>query len=65
VTNVESKTARLTILVDPDKKKAFEKLCAEQDLTASQVLRQFMRDYLAKHHVRWRRSVGRVSPKSR
>jgi antitoxin component of RelBE/YafQ-DinJ toxin-antitoxin module len=48
---MESKTARLTLLVDPRKKKAFEDLCAQQDLTPSQVIRQLMREYLAKHGV--------------
>ena len=40
---MESKTARFTVLLDPRKKKAFEKLCAEKDLTPSQVVRQLMR----------------------
>jgi hypothetical protein len=48
---MENKTARLTILIDPAKKKAFEKLCALQDLTPSQVVRQLIRDYLQKHGV--------------
>lgn len=48
---METKTARLTILIDPVKKKAFEELCASQDLTLSQVLRQLIRDYLADHNV--------------
>ncbi|PPE72002.1 CopG family transcriptional regulator [Solimonas fluminis] len=48
---MESKTARLTLLIDPDKKKAFEELCARQDLTPSQVVRQMIREYLAKHGV--------------
>jgi hypothetical protein len=43
---METKTARLTLLIDPVKKKAFEKLCAAQDLTPSQVVRQMIRDYL-------------------
>lgn len=46
---MESKTARLTVLVDPVKKKAFEQLCAAQDLTPSQVVRQLIRDYLERH----------------
>lgn len=46
---MESKTARLTVLIDPVKKKAFEELCAAQDLTPSQVVRQLIRDYLAQH----------------
>jgi hypothetical protein len=43
---MELKTARLTVLVDPAKKKAFEALCASQDLTPSQVVRRLIRDYL-------------------
>jgi len=48
---METKTARLTVLIDPDKKEAFEQLCARQDQTASQVVRQLIRDYLARHGV--------------
>lgn len=48
---MELKTARLTLLVDPAKKAAFEQLCASQDLTPSQVVRQLIRDYLALHGV--------------
>lgn len=48
---MESKTARFTILMDPRKKQAFEKLCALQDLTPSQVVRQLIREYLEKHSV--------------
>ncbi|MDR5900154.1 hypothetical protein QC823_14335 [Halomonas vilamensis] len=35
---MEKKTARLTLLIDPQKKQAFEQLCASQDLTPSQVV---------------------------
>jgi len=48
---MELKTARLTLLIDPAKKTAFERLCARQDLTPSQVVRQLIRDYLAQHDV--------------
>jgi len=48
---MELKTARLTLLIDPDKKAAFERLCALQDRTASQVVRQLIRDYLVEHGV--------------
>jgi Ribbon-helix-helix protein len=48
---MELKTARLTLLIDPAKKAAFEELCARQDLTPSQVVRQLIRDYLAQHSV--------------
>ena len=50
---MESKTARFTLLIDPVKKKAFESLCARQDLTPSQVVRQLIREYLARHGVTW------------
>lgn len=59
---MESKTARLTVLVDPDKKKAFERLCASQDLTASQVIRQLMRNYLAEHRVSYGSSATQKKP---
>jgi hypothetical protein len=48
---MELKTARLTLLIDPAKKAAFERLCAQQDLTPSQVVRQLIREYLAHHGV--------------
>lgn len=50
---MELKTARLTLLIDPNKKAAFEHLCARQDRTASQVVRQLIRDYLARHGVEY------------
>jgi len=42
----ENRTARLTILVDPDKKAVFESLCAREDLTPSQVVRRLIRAYI-------------------
>lgn len=48
---METKTARFTVLLDPRKKKAFEQLCAEKDLTPSQVVRQLIRKYLEEHDV--------------
>ena len=50
---MENKTARLTILIDPVKKQAFESLCASKDLTPSQVVRQLIREYLDEHEVRY------------
>lgn len=50
---MELKTARLTLLIDPNKKAAFERLCAQQDRTASQVVRQLIRDYLVAHGVQY------------
>lgn len=46
---MENRTARFTILVDPTKKKIFEEICDAQDLTASQVVRQMIRDYVRQY----------------
>jgi hypothetical protein len=43
---LEERTARLTILIDPRKKAVFERLCAEEDSTPSQVVRRLMRSYI-------------------
>ena len=56
---MELKTARLTVLLDPAKKKAFEQLCAQQDVTPSQVVRQLIREYLKAHDVEWQPSGKR------
>jgi hypothetical protein len=42
----ENRTARLTILIDPRKKAVFERLCAGEDATSSQVVRRLIRDYI-------------------
>ena len=55
-TSVENKTSRFTILIDPRKKKLFLEICAEQDLTPSQVVRQLIREYVIS------RSAGRELP---
>jgi hypothetical protein len=46
---VENKTARFTLLLDPRKKALFEEICAAQDLTPSQVVRQLIREYIIEH----------------
>lgn len=43
----EERTARLTILIDPRKKAVFERVCAAEDRTPSQVVRQLIRAYLS------------------
>ena len=50
---MENKTARLTILIDPVKKQAFEDLCRQQDLKPSQVVRQLIREYLNTHGIEY------------
>lgn len=63
---MELKTARLTLLIDPAKKAAFERLCAQQDLTPSQVVRQLIREYLAAHGVAYTPSgaSARAAPRT-
>jgi hypothetical protein len=43
---IEDRTARLTVLIDPRKKGVFEKLCAEDDVTPSQMVRRLIREYI-------------------
>jgi len=52
---LEDRTARLTILIDPRKKSFFERLCAEEDATPSQVVRRLIRGYIEERLGRpWR-----------
>lgn len=43
---MENRTARLTILIDPKKKALFDQLCAQDDVNASQKVRQMIRQYI-------------------
>jgi len=63
---MELKTARLTLLIDANKKAAFEQLCAQLDITPSQVVRQLIRDFLAYHGVSYVPSgaADKASPKA-
>lgn len=55
---MENRTVRLTLLVDPKKKATFEELCALEDTTASQKIRQLMREYIeSKLGPNWREQV--------
>ncbi|EGV17969.1 hypothetical protein [Thiocapsa marina] len=46
---MENRSARITVLIDPVKKQLFEEICAEQDLTPSQVIRKLIREYIVEH----------------
>ncbi len=46
VVHMAERTARLTILIDPRKKAVFERLCSQEDLTSSQVIRRMIRSYI-------------------
>lgn len=54
---MENRTARLTVLIDPRKKKLFEEICAQRDLTPSQVVRRLIRQYIIEN------AGGRELPK--
>lgn len=55
---MENRTARLTILIDPKKKKALEELCALEDMNSSQKVRQLIREYIeSKLGTDWRDKV--------
>ncbi len=43
---MENRTARLTLLIDPKKKAVFEQLCSQRDVTPSQMVRKFIRDFI-------------------
>jgi hypothetical protein len=59
---MEKRTARLTVLIDPQKKLAFEELCAGEDVTSSQKIRQLMRDYIeSKMGPNWQKAVFQQS----
>jgi hypothetical protein len=67
---IEDRTARLTILIDPRKKAVFEQLCAEDDVTPSQMVRRLIREYIErKRGVPWRpedpAGSGASGPKAR
>ena len=61
---MENKTARLTVLIDPARKDAFEKLCHEQDMTPSQVMRRLIRDFLVEHGVKYAPAAAKKPRKS-
>ena len=62
---MELKTARLTILIDPAKKEAFEKLCRTQDMTPSQVVRRLIRDFMEQEAEAPRRAPVRKAASPR
>jgi hypothetical protein len=62
---MENKTARLTVLIDPAKKQAFEKLCHTQDVTPSQVMRRLIRDFMDQHAPAAPVARARATPRKR
>jgi hypothetical protein len=63
---LEDRTARLTILIDPRKKAFFERLCAEEDATPSQVVRRLIRQYIEQRTGQpWTQSAEVIKPSPR
>jgi hypothetical protein len=64
---MDLKTARLTVLIDPARKQAFEELCRTQDMTPSQVVRRLIREFMEQQEAAAppRRAVARKAPTAR
>ncbi len=63
---LEVRTARLTILIDPRKKAVFERLCAEEDATPSQVVRRLIRAYIEERQGKpWRPEEVEFPPRAK
>ncbi len=63
---LEDRTARLTILIDPRKKALFERLCAEEDATPSQVVRRLLRRYIEERTGKpWDPAAQELKPPAR
>jgi hypothetical protein len=63
---LEDRTARLTILIDPRKKAVFERLCAEEDATPSQIVRRLIRAYIEERQGGpWRPEEVALPPRGR
>ena len=43
---MELKTARITVLLDPTRKREFERVCRDNDMTPSQVMRRLIREFM-------------------
>jgi metal-responsive CopG/Arc/MetJ family transcriptional regulator len=62
---MEDKAARFTILIDADRKKAFDDLCASQDVTVSQVIRQLINQYISQHDTQEAPATNRAGKATR
>ena len=49
---MEENKARLVVLIDPKHKAAFEAACSSREVSASEMIRQMIEEYLARHGVR-------------
>jgi hypothetical protein len=66
LTPTEERTARLTVLIDPRKKAVFERICAAEDTTPSQVVRRLIRGYIEEKLGRpWDATAGPAGQRER
>ena len=66
MTPTEERTARLTVLIDPRKKAVFERICAAEDTTPSQVVRRLIRGYIEEQLGRaWDATENPAGPRER
>jgi hypothetical protein len=49
---MEGSKARLVVLIDPKHKAAFDAACASREVSASEMVRQMIEDYLGQHGVK-------------
>lgn len=61
---MELKTARLTVLIDPSTKDAFESACRQVDMTPSQVVRRLIREFMENRQAA-RKAAAKPAGKAR
>lgn len=62
---MQLKTARLTVLIEPASKEAFEAVCRADDLTPSQVVRRMIREFMEQQDQRRLSLVRKPAPVAR
>lgn len=62
---MDEKSARFTILIDADKKQAFDAMCAAQEMTTSEMIRKLIQGYLDAHGVTYTPAQSPVAKERR
>jgi predicted transcriptional regulator len=57
--------ARFTFLLDPELKQKFEELCAADDITPSQMMRQMIKTHISRHRAAKAADAGAKTRKPR
>lgn len=55
---MEGNKSRLVVLIDPQHKAAFDAACAARELSSSEVIRQLIAEYLARHGLNFPQQAG-------